>query len=164
MGDDGIIRVARLAGIALALLSFLIAPLLRHAPEGVWQLIRKFSGFYNIPIIAIVAVAVFTTRTRHRVPANGALAAIAFHLVAYGTLTFVWDSGIHFIHLYAVLFAIEVAIMGVFAWRQDDHPTVSTPSPGVDLTPWPHARSVSVALLLAMVGVYVLFSPVGLAA
>jgi SSS family solute:Na+ symporter len=33
----------------------------------------------------------------------------------------------------------------------------------VDLTPWRHARTVSIVLLAAMVGVYVRFSPLGIA-
>ena len=37
----------------------------------------------------------------------------------------------------------------------------STP---VDLTPWPYARPVAVLLLIGIVGLYVLFSPLGLAA
>jgi SSS family solute:Na+ symporter len=162
-GDAELIRVARLTGIVLALFSFFVAPLLQYAPEGLWQLIRRFTGFYNIPIIAIVVMAVLTSRTRHRVPPAGALAAIAFHLVAYGGLTFIWDSGIHFIHLYAILFVAEVAIMAVMARR---HPGAAVPIPdahAVDMTPWRHAGTVSVVLLATMVAVYLLFSPLGVA-
>jgi SSS family solute:Na+ symporter len=161
--DEGLIRVARIVGTVLALFSFLIAPLLQYAPEGVWQLIRKFTGFYNIPIIAIVVMAVFTSRTSHRVPATGALTAIGFHLVAYTILTFVWNTGVHFIHLYAILFAIEIGIMAVFARYQGLEPIDTRPVRVVDMTPWRHARVVSFILLAAMVGVYVLFSPLGLA-
>jgi SSS family solute:Na+ symporter len=163
LSDASLIRVARIAGTVLALFSFFIAPLLQYAPEGLWQLIRKFTGFYNIPIIAIVVMAVVTGRTRHRVPAAGALVAIGFHLLAYGFLTFVWDSGIHFIHLYGILFGIEIAIMGTFAALGEREPVHVRPARVVDMTPWRHARTVSVLLLLAMGGVYLLFSPLGLA-
>lgn len=166
--DESLIRVARIFGTVLALFSFLVAPTLQYAPEGVWQLIRKFTGFYNIPIIAIVVTAVLTSRTRPRVPANGALAAIGFHLVAYGTLTFIWDSGIHFIHLYAILFALEIGIMQLFAWRSERGPFLSRElpreDPQVDMTPWRWAYPVAGILLAAMVAVYLLFSGWGLAA
>lgn len=161
--DRQLIRIARLVGTVLALFSLLIAPLLQYAPEGLWQLIRRFTGFYNIPIIAIVVMAVLTSRTRHRVPPAGALAAIGFHLVAYALLTFVWDSGVHFIHLYAVLFTVEVAIMAAFARRAAAAPLVPPDAHAVDMTPWRHARLVSGLLLGAMVAVYVLFSPLGVA-
>ena len=161
--DRQLIRVARLIGTLIALFSLFIAPLLQYAPEGLWQLIRRFTGFYNIPIIAIVVMAVMTSRTRHRVPPAGALTAIGFHLVAYGLLTFVWETGIHFIHLYAVLFVLEVGIMAVFARRQPGTPLAAPDAHAVDMTPWPYARIVSAALLAAMVAVYVLFSPWGVA-
>jgi len=108
-------------------------------------------------------MAVLTSRTRHRVPPGGALAAIAFHLVAYGTLTFVWDSGIHFIHLYAILFVVEVGIMAVMARRVPGEIVPVSDAHAVDMTPWRHARTVSMALLAAMVAVYLLFSPIGVA-
>ncbi|MGE0621010.1 MAG: solute:sodium symporter family transporter [Pseudomonadales bacterium] len=161
--DRELIRVARLVGTVLALFSFLIAPLLQYAPEGLWQLIRRFTGFYNIPIIAIVVMAVVTSRTRHRVPPAGALAAMGFHLVAYGLLTFVWDSGVHFIHLYAILFAVEIGIMAISARRHPGDPLVPPDAHAVDMTPWRHRHAVSVLLLAAMVGIYVLFSPFGVA-
>jgi SSS family solute:Na+ symporter len=161
--DTSLIRTARIFGTVLALFSFLVAPLLQYAPEGVWQLIRKFTGFYNIPIIAIVAMAVATSRTRHRVPAPGALTAIGFHLLAYGLLTFVWDSGIHFIHLYAILFAVEILIMAGFAWRAGQPALVPPQAKRIDMTPWRWAYPVAGLLLAAMVAVYLLFSPLGLA-
>ncbi len=162
--DASLIRVARIFGTVLALFSFLIAPALQYAPEGVWQLIRKFTGFYNIPIIAIVTMAVLTIRSRHRVPASGALTAIGFHLIAYGILTFVWDSGIHFIHLYAILFALEIGIMCAFAWGKERGPLLPRDEHRVDMTPWRWANPVAGALMAAMIAVYVLFSSWGLAA
>ena len=126
-------------------------------------MIRKFTGFYNIPIIAIVIAALFSRHRSHAVPAGGALAAIGFHLPVYGLLTFVIDTGIHFIHLYALLFACELAIMAGFArWRPA---AVQQPlrEPDVDLTPWRYTPVTCVLLLGAMVGLYALFSPLGLA-
>ncbi len=161
--DTELIRVARIVGTLLAIASITLAPMLQYAPEGLWQLIRKFTGFYNIPIIAIVAVALATRNYRYQVPASGALAAIAFHLVAYGVLTFVVDVGIHFIHLYAILFAIEITIMAGFTiWRPGGMLPATTPA-NLDLTPWRYTRLVCGMLLMAMVGIYWLFSPLGLA-
>jgi SSS family solute:Na+ symporter len=161
--DRELIRVARIAGTVLAVGSISLAPMLQYAPEGLWQLIRKFTGFYNIPIIALVTVALFTTHRRRQVPAAGALTAIAFHLVAYGVLTFVLDPGIHFIHLYAVLFVIELAIMGTAAWLAPAPQRVAVVKTDLDLTPWRYTPHACTALLMAMVALYVLFSPLGLA-
>ncbi|MEM1436049.1 MAG: solute:sodium symporter family transporter [Pseudomonadota bacterium] len=156
------VRIARIASSVIALLAILMAPMLQYAPEGLWQVIRVFTGFYNIPVIALVLAGLFT----RRVPAAAAKAVLVFHVLAYGILRFVWPVDINFIHQYALLFLAEVAIMALFAvWRprSADVPQSSTAVP-VDLTPWRHARSVAALLLFGIIALYVLFSPLGVAA
>jgi SSS family solute:Na+ symporter len=114
--DAQLVKVAKRASVVIALFSFVVAPLLQFAPEGLWQVIRIFTGFYNIPIIAIVIVGLFSKR----VPALGPKLVIGFHLVAYGLLQFVFKEQvqIHFLHLYAILFFIEVGLMlAIGLWR-----------------------------------------------
>ena len=55
VSDKQLIKVAKIASIVIAVFSFIVAPLLQYAPEGLWQIIRKFTGFYNIPVIAVVS-------------------------------------------------------------------------------------------------------------
>lgn len=158
--DQELVSAAKRASIVIALFSFIVAPLLFYAPEGLWQLIRKFTGFYNIPIIAIVMVGLFTRRT----PAIGAKIVIVFHIIAYGLLRFVFDDAVslHFLHQYAILFVIEVAIMliaGGLAPRET--PWRYATSSVVDMTPWALARPVAFTLASAVVGLYILFSPLG---
>ena len=77
--DSEMVRVAKVASIFIALFSFVIAPLLQYAPEGLWQVMRIFTGFYNIPVIAIVVVGLFT----RQVPALGPKVIIFFHIITY---------------------------------------------------------------------------------
>ena len=159
--DKTLIRVAKIASVVIALFSFVVAPLLQYAPEGLWQLIRMFTGFYNIPVIAVVLVGLFTTR----VPAVGAKVAIVFHVIAYGLLRFVFDDVVtlHFLHVYAILFVIEVAIMLLFGRLQPRSENWSyQPVQGVDLTPWRYAVPCAITLMSCVVALYLLFSPVGL--
>ena len=162
LSDGELVRVAKIASVVIALFSFVVAPLLILAEEGLWQVIRIFTGFYNIPTIAIVIVGLAT----RRVPALGAKIAIVFHVVAYALLRFVFDETVtlHFIHQYAVLFAAEVAIMLLVGrWRPRAEPWRFTPEERVDLTPWPHARSLAFTLFSCVVALYLLFSPWGVA-
>lgn len=162
LSDRHAVRVAMVASVVIAVFSFIVAPLLWFAPEGLWQIIRIFTGFYNIPIITIVLVGLFT---RH-VPAISAKIVIVFHVIAYGLLKFVLDEyvTIHFLHLYAVLFLIEAAIMLACgqilprkkAWEFQ-------PNVKVSLTPWRYTLPVSATLIAMVIGLYLLFSPVGLA-
>ncbi|MEM7665056.1 MAG: solute:sodium symporter family transporter [Pseudomonadota bacterium] len=160
--DAELVRVAKIASVVIALFSFVVAPLLSLAPEGLWQIIRIFTGFYNIPTIVIVIVGLFTAR----VPALGAKIVIVFHVIVYGLIRFVFDDVItlHFIHLYAVLFVIEVGIMlacGAIAPRKEAWSF--TRNEQVDMTPWRFAKPLAVTLFSCVVATYLLFSPLGVA-
>ena len=155
------VKVAKVASVLIAIFSFIVAPLLQYAPEGLWQVMRIFTGFYNIPVIAIVVVGLFT---RH-VPALGPKIVILFHIVAYSLLQFIFSDyvNIHFIHLYAILFFLEVGIMLLIGYLLPRE-TMWTfrKKELVDLTPWKYAPPCAVSLLSCVVGVYLLFSPIGL--
>ena len=159
--DAQLVKVAKRASVVIALFSFVVAPLLQFAPEGLWQVIRIFTGFYNIPIIAIVTVGLFSKR----VPALGPKLVIGFHLVAYGLLQFVFKEQvqIHFLHLYAILFFIEVGLMlAIGLWRPRVKAWEYTTSSKVNMQPWRFAAPCAVTLLSCVVCLYVTFSPLGL--
>ncbi|MEO0441550.1 MAG: solute:sodium symporter family transporter [Pseudomonadota bacterium] len=157
-----LVRVAKVASIVIALFSFLVAPLLYFAEQGLWQVIRVFTGFYNIPTVVIVIVGLFT----RQVPALGAKLVILFHVTAYGLLRFAFDEvvTIHFLHQYAILFVIEVGIMlAVGAWRPREKAWEFTSKSKVDMTPWAYARPLAFTLFSCVVALYLLFSDIGLA-
>lgn len=161
VSDDEMIKVAKIASIVIAIFSFIVTPMLQYAPEGLWQIIRIFTGFYNIPVVAVVIVGLFT----RRVPGLGAKVAIIFHIIAYGLLKFVFDDvvDIHFLHLYAILFVIEVAIMLVIGYIKPlGQPWQFERKHAVDLVPWAYALPVSITLFSCVAVLYVLFSPIGL--
>lgn len=161
LDEQHMVRVAKMASVVIALFSFFVAPLLQYAPEGLWQIIRIFTGFYNIPVIAIVITGLFT----RRVPALGAKIVIVFHIVAYGLLQFVLGDvvDIHFLHLYAILFFVELGIMLTTGYvRPRSEPWIYHHNEKVDLTPWQYLMPCAITLLSCVVGLYLLFSPIGL--
>jgi SSS family solute:Na+ symporter len=160
--DEQLVRVAKWVGLGITIFSLLVAPLLQFAAEGLWQVIRIFTGFYNIPMIAIVLVGLLT----RRVPALAAKVVIVFHIIAYGLFQFSFKDlvPIHFLHLYAILFAIEVLIMLVIgAWRPCVESPVRPRQAVVDLTPWTYAIPCAVTLMSCVAGLYVALSPIGFA-
>ena len=160
--DAHLVKVAKIASVVIALASFGVAPLLYFAEEGLWQVVRVFTGFYNIPTVVIVIMGLFTAR----VPALGAKLVILFHVIAYGLLRFVFDDVVtlHFIHQYAILFMIEIGIMlAVGYWKPRPEPYTPTSRHEVDMSPWRFARPTAFTLLSCVVGLYILFSPLGLA-
>ena len=159
LSDAHLIKVAKIASIVIALFSFMAAPLLQYAPEGLWQIIRIFTGFYNIPVITLVLVGLFT----RRVPAHAAKAVVYFHVLAYGLLQFVIKPDINFIHIYGILFIIEVGIMlSIGKFQPTAEPWRYQTKNKVDLTPWRYAGATSIILVACIVVTYLLFSPIGL--
>ncbi len=164
--DRQMIRVSQWFGTCLALFTFFIAPLLLRAPDGLWNIIREFTGFFNIPIVAIVLVGIFAKR----VPPIGPKIVIIFHVITYYMLLwglpafFNVEVPINFIHISGMLFVIEVAIMLV-AGKVKPLPKdfVFKANAKVNTTPWKYAVPVSILLFGLMVFVYILFSPIGLA-
>ncbi len=164
--DAEMIKVSKWFGTLLALVSFFIAPLLLRAPEGLWNIIREFTGFFNIPVIAIILTGILS----RKVPPIGAKIAIIVHVVLYYML--IWglpmffriSFDISFIHIQGILFVLAVAIMMLFTLiRPLDEPHHFKSDPKVDMTPWKLALPVTFLLVGAIVFCYILFSPVGLA-
>jgi SSS family solute:Na+ symporter len=164
--DEKLISVSKWFGTIIAAVSLFISPMLMNAPEGLWDLIRKFTGFFNIPIIAIVLVGVLSKY----VPALAAKTVIFFHVIAYYMLVwgtnqlFGFSMNIHFIHIYAILFFIEVGIMlaiGYTSPRRTAYQFKSAAS--VEMVPWKYAIPSSLLLLALVAAAYIIFSPVGLA-
>ena len=151
------VRRARLWSVAITVFAIIVAPNLEHAPDGLWQLIRRFTGFYNIPTIALVIAALFLPR----VTARGAIAAVTFHIAAYGLIALVLDTGWHFVHVYGGLFVVEIGIMLALGGKPG-----AMPAPGrqhIDLTPWRWRWVVCALLITGMLGTYWVFSPLGVA-
>jgi SSS family solute:Na+ symporter len=164
--DKQMIRVSQWFGTGLALITFFIAPLLLKAPDGLWTIIREFTGFFNIPIIAIVLVGIFSKR----VPSIGPKITIIFHVITYYML--IWgfpmlfgiEIPINFIHIQGLLFVVEVGIMLVAGMVKPlPEKFKFKPDASVSLVPWKYTIPTAITLLSAMVFSYILFSPIGVA-
>ncbi|MFQ3844675.1 solute:sodium symporter family transporter [Staphylococcus pseudoxylosus] len=165
--DRQMIRVSQWFGVILALATFFISPMLMNAPQGLWTIIRQFTGFFNIPIIAIVLVGIFAKR----VPAIAPKIVIISHVIVYYLLIwglpmfFKYEMAINFIYIQGLLFVVEVLVMLIIGMTNPlDIPFKFSPNPKVDMTPWKYTIPVTVLLLGSIVFTFILFSPIGLAA
>ena len=78
-------------------------------------------------------------------------------------LKFVLDVDINFIHIYAILFVIELGIMLTIGQLKPRAEAGSyTPREVVDMTPWRLAVPTAIVLAAGIVLTYLLFSPWGL--
>lgn len=159
LSEQQVIKVAKIASVVIAVFSFVVSPLLQYAPQGLWQIIRIFTGFYNIPIITVVLVGLFFKQ----VPALAAKVSIIFHVIAYALLRFVFEVNIHFVHVYAILFMVEFGLMLIIGWWRPNLKSWSlAKNQEVDMTPWRFAYASSIWLIASIIILYLTFSKVGL--
>lgn len=164
VSDAKLIRIGKITGTLFSVVSMIIAPLLYYAPEGIYMLIRRFTGFYNIPIIAVVLAGFFFSK----VSARAAKIATITHILVYAFLIFGlgiekrWN--LHFIHLMGILFILELSLMLILSqiWpRKTAYIPVWTGKE--PLTPWRHAISMSIFLGALLITIYATFSSLALA-
>jgi SSS family solute:Na+ symporter len=161
--EEKVINVGKIASTLFSLASLFVAPLLIYAPDGIFMLVRRFTGFYNIPIIAVVLIGFFAPR----VSALPVKISIISHIILYALLIFVFkiERYIHFIHLMGILFVLEVMfllILGKIYPREIPY-VPAWKKPGFTFVPWQYAYVTSAFLIGLLVSVYLTFSKVGLA-
>ncbi|WNS77856.1 solute:sodium symporter family transporter [Domibacillus sp. DTU_2020_1001157_1_SI_ALB_TIR_016] len=158
--EQELVKAGKIFTIILAGVSVVIAPLVMFAPSGLYTYLQEMFGFYNVPIIAAVMVGFFSKR----VPALAPKIALITHIILYA-LSKVFLGEVNFLYILAVLFPVSVLVMlivGKLAPREEDFELVT--SNKVDLMPWKYGKLVAAVIVILMIGVYTLFSPIGLAA
>ncbi|KAA2242627.1 solute:sodium symporter family transporter [Chitinophaga agrisoli] len=156
MADDRqLLRVAKRFELSICLLAMFIAPFIIFAKGGFYNYLQMVGGFFSVPIFTILLVG-FLTR---RVPPLAAKVGLAFFILSYGFTQTVFPTGLHFLHVLAILFVITCVIMLVIGRIYPlPVPYVPVVSNVVDVAPWKGRHVWTVALLAMMVGVYVLFT------
>ena len=157
--DAHLVKVGKKFGTVLAIVSIGVAPLVSFAPSGLYDFLQECFGFYNVPIIAAVLLGFFTKRT----PAKAVKVSLVAHVILYGASKFVVPRTVHYLYVLAVLFVVNLVIMAVITKispRETDF--VLEDAGAVDLTPWKYAKPISVLAIICLIGVYVIFSPIGI--
>ena len=150
-------------GILLAIFSMCVAPLIAMAPQGLFNYLQMVNGFYNVPIFTLIIFGMLNKTA----PAWSAKVTLIFFMIGYGlTQLGVIKTDLHFLHILAILFVVSIVFMYITGklWptqnRYDDNKDLKV----VDTTPWNMGVVVSIAIVLCVFGVYVLFSSMGIAA
>ena len=150
--DKKLVRVGRLSSLVLAVFAILIAPLVGNAPEGLYQLMQQLNGIFFIPIASILIAGFFIPR----VTANGAKVGLVTGLSFYLLTTFIFDSGIHFIHIWAIEFVINLMVMLIVSHYFPGKPNTFVKRPPVlEMEPWKYAKPVSLGLCVVTILIYI---------
>lgn len=154
-----LVKVGRIFAAILAVIAVVVAPFIIYAPSGLYIYLQEMNGFYSLPIIAMVLVGFFTKR----VPASAPKVMLLIHIILYaGSKLFLGE--VNFLYALTILLPLNVFIMliiGRISPRETDYQLYDAQK--VDLTPWKHAKSFSIFIVVMMIGVYAFFSPIGVA-
>jgi SSS family solute:Na+ symporter len=159
--SDGrrLIRTGKLFQLGVTLLGVGIAPFIMFFKGGFYTYIQKVSSFFSIPVFTILIVG-FATR---KVPAVAAKIGLVFFVTAYALTQSVLPTGLHYLHVLFILFVLTVALMlGIGRIAPMATPYRFRQTAVIDIRPWKRRHWYSAALIIAVVLMFLLFSPFGL--
>ncbi|NER15328.1 solute:sodium symporter family transporter [Leptobacterium flavescens] len=160
--EETVVKYGKRFGIVLAFLSMLIAPLIANAPAGLFGYLQEVNGCYSIPILTIIVVGYLTKR----VPAIAAKIGIISGVVLYSISQFVLKPFVfgeenypHFLHIMAILFVLNVAIMLLIGALKPRETAFELPyTKQVDIVPFKYVKQVGLAIVIIVISIYIYFS------
>ena len=158
--EKAILRGARIFQVLVIAGGIYFAPLIINFSGGFYNYLQKAASFFSVPIFTVMTVGFLTKKT----PAVAAKAGLIFFVVSYMLTQFVFHTGLHYLHVLAILFVVTVAgmlLIGRLYPMKEPYRMVSEGSAA--LSPWKQRYWYFALLLVAMIGMFVLFSPLGLA-
>lgn len=159
--EKNLLRTSKRFEMFASLLAMLIAPLFLFSSDSFYTFMQKINAAFSIPIFTIMFVG-FVTK---KVPPIAAKIGLAFCLTGYILTQMVFDTGIHFLHVLAILFVLTSATMLIIGKLYPmERAYIAQDKPIVDLKPWKNRHWVNGLLLLIMILLFLLFSPLYLAA
>ena len=135
-----------------------MAPYIANAPNGLFDFMKKFMGFFNVPTLVIVFVGFFSKK----IPPIAAKISIFVFMFLYGVFQFVYKVNISFLHLLGGLFILCICIMVIIGYIAPMKvPYTQQEKEEVTLIEWKYAKPVCGLIVTTTVYVYVLLSPIG---
>ena len=157
--DKKLVTVGKIFGTVLGILAILFAPYIVNAPNGLFEFMKKFMGFFNVPTLVIVFVGFFS----RKIPAIAAKVAIFVFMFLYGMMQFVYKVNISFLHVLGMLFVLCVIIMVIIGYIAPmKTPYVQSIKNEISLTHWRYAKPMSALKVTTTIYVYTLLSHSGL--
>lgn len=156
--SEKLVNVGRQFGLAITLVSVMVAPWIAYAPEGLYSWMKQLNGIYNVPLVTIIIMGFFFPR----IPAVAAKAALLVGICSYITINYLVDLHFHFLYVLAFTFCINVVLMLFIGWRWPQaEPFRFHDAFAVNMTPWKNAKIAAVGVLFGMIGVYSGFAQFG---
>ena len=163
--DMQCVKVGKIYGTCAGAVAICVAPFVMFA-QGITTFLNSMSQFVSLPILFTVLGALIFRKA----PKYAPKVITAVHVIAYGAFMILKPcyptSGepIHYLYAIAVLFVVEFAIMWYLNKYRGTEDYVPADVGAVDLTPWKYRHIVCIIGIILAIGIYILFSPIGIAA
>ena len=163
--DMQCVKVGKIYGTCAGAVAICVAPFVMFA-QGITTFLNSMSQFVSLPILFTVLGALIFRKA----PKYAPKVITAVHIIAYGAFMILKPcyptSGepIHYLYAIAVLFVVEFAIMWYLNKYRGTEEYVPADVGAVDLTPWKYRHIVCIIGIILAIGIYILFSPIGIAA
>ena len=163
--DTKCVKVGKIYGTIAGCIAIVISPFVMYA-GGITTFLNSMSQFVSLPVLCTI-LGIFMFK---RIPKYMPKVITVFHVVCYGAFLLIKpcypgsSNPIHYLYAMAVLFPIELLIMWYLNKYHPAEEYEIHDVGAVDLTPWKYRHVVSIVGLLLALGIYILFSPLGIAA
>ncbi|MDA9015727.1 hypothetical protein N9H69_03465 [Flavobacteriaceae bacterium] len=107
-----LVYIGKLTSSVLAIFAIAFAPFVAKAPDGLYQLLQQLNGIFFIPIASIMLVGFFTKN----ISALAAKVALFVGCTFYILTSFVFDTGIHFVHIWGIEFILNLMVMYLISY------------------------------------------------
>ncbi len=150
--EEKMVRIGKACSAILAVFAIVIAPLMSNAPEGLYQLMQQLNGFFYIPLGTIMIAGFFLKK----ISSAGAKVSLAVGISFYFITAFIIDTGIHFVHLWGIMFLIMIATMYIVSYyRPVSQIFYEKDAHVIDLKEWKYARHAAVVIAILTISVYI---------
>ena len=158
--DEQVVHAGKIFGTFLAVGAMVIAPFIANAPQGLFGYLQEVNGCYSIPILTIILVGIFSRRVPPIAAKIGLASGVGLYIVSQFILkpALGADGYPHYLHVMFVLFVLNVCIMLLIGkMRPMERSWAPSGEAPVDMTPWPIAKPLGIAVIVVVVATYMIF-------
>jgi SSS family solute:Na+ symporter len=155
VSENTIVKVGKLTTLILAIFAIVVAPMVANAPEGLYQLLQKLNGIFFIPIASIMIAGFFTKS----ISAIAAKSSLFVGLFFYISVTFIFKSDIHFVHVWGIEFILNMITMFIISNIFPNKKKENIKNQNfIELKEWKYAKILSVIIASFTIMIYILLS------
>ena len=155
VSENTIVKVGKLTTLILAIFAIVVAPMVANAPEGLYQLLQKLNGIFFIPIASIMIAGFFTKN----ISSIAAKSSLFVGLFFYISVTFIFKSDIHFVHVWGIEFILNMITMFIISNIFPNKKKGNIKNQNfIELKEWKYAKILSVIIASFTIMIYILLS------